>query len=80
MEENNDKANVLNKTEKPVRSRSDRKAAKYYPLLTNLWTEYTNIHFVSLSMSTLGIFRTSSGTFSKMLNDLNFNRSLAHYP
>ena len=53
---------------------SDRKAAKYHPLLTNLRAEYTYINFVNFSMSALSIFGTSSDTFLQMLNDLNFKK------
>ena len=58
---------------------SDRKAAKYHPLLTNLRTKYNNINFVNFPMSALGIFATSSNTFSQMLKDLNFNQNLTHH-
>ena len=58
---------------------SDRKAAKYHPLLTNLRTEYTNINFVNISMSALGIFGTSSYIFLQMLKDLSLNQDLTHH-
>ena len=61
-----------------IKVNSERKAAKYHPLLTNLRTEYTNINFVNLSMSALGIYGTSSDTFLQMLKDLNFNQNLTH--
>ena len=57
--------------ESNIKANSDRKAAKYHPLLTNLHTEYTNISFVNISMSALGIFGTSSDTFLQILKDLN---------
>ena len=65
--------------ESNIKVNSERKAAKYHPLLTNLRTEYTNINFVNLSMSALGIYGTSSDTFLQMLKDLNFNQSLTHH-
>ena len=48
--------------ESNIKVNSDRKAAKYHPLLTNPLTEYTNINFVNFSMSALGIFGISSST------------------
>ena len=65
--------------ESNIKVNSERKAAKYHPLLTNLRTEYTNINFVNLSMSALGIYGTSSDTFLQMLKDLNFNQNLTHH-
>ena len=64
--------------ESNIKVNSERKAAKYHPLFTNLRTEYTNINFVNLSMSALGIYGTSSDTFLQMLKDLNFNQNLTH--
>ena len=64
--------------ESNIKVNSERKAAKYHPLLTNLLTEYTNINFVNLSMSALGIYGMSSDTFLRMLRDLNFNQNLTH--
>ena len=65
--------------ESNIKVNSDRKAAKYHPLLTNLRTEYTNINFVNISMSALGIFGTSSDAFLQTLKDLNFNQDLTHH-
>ena len=64
--------------ESNIKVNSDRKAAKYHPLLTYLRTEYTNINIVIniISMSALGIFGTSSDTFLQMLEDLNLNQDL----
>ena len=63
--------------ESKIKVNSNRKAAKYLP--TNLCTEYTNINFVNISMSALGIFGTSSDTFLQMLKDLNSNQVLTHH-
>ena len=65
--------------ESNIKVNSDHKAAKYHPLLTNLLTEYTNINFVNISMSALGIFGTSPDTFLQMLKDLNLNQNLTHH-
>ena len=65
--------------ESNIKVNSDRKAAKYHPLRTNLLTEYTNINFVNLSMSALGIFGSSSDSFLQMLSNLNFNQNLQQY-
>ena len=64
--------------ESNIKVNSERKAAKYHPLLSNLRTEYTNINFVNILMSALGIYGTSSDTILQMLRDINFNRNLAH--
>ena len=64
--------------ESNIKVNSERKAAKYHPLLTNLRTEYTNINSVNLSMSALSIYGTSSDTFLQMIKDLNFNQNLIH--
>ena len=65
--------------ESNIKVNSNRKAAKYHPLLTNLRTEYTNINFVNISMCALGIFGTSSDTFLQVLKDLNLNQDLTHH-
>ena len=65
--------------ESNIKVNSDRKAAKYHPLLTSLRAEYTNINFVNFSMSTLSIFGTSSDTVLQMLKDLNFDQNLTHH-
>ena len=65
--------------ESSIKVNSYRKATKYHPLLTNLRTENTNINFVNISMSALGIFGTSSDTFLQMLKDLNLNQDLTHH-
>ena len=62
-----------------IKINNDRKAAKYRPLLANLCIEYTNINFVNISISALGILVTSLNTFLQILNDLNFNQNFAHH-
>ena len=66
-------------SESNIKVNSDRKATKYHSLLANLRTDYTNINFVNLSMSALGIFGTSSDAFLQMLKELNFNQNLTHH-
>ena len=65
--------------ESNIKVNSDCKPAKYHPLLTNLRTEYTNINFVNISMSALGIFGTSLDTFLQMTKDLGLNQDLTHH-
>ena len=62
--------------ESNIKVNTDRKAAKYHSLLTNLQTVYTNCNFVNTPMSALGTFGSSSDSFLQMLNDLNFNQDL----
>ena len=60
---NNTSAYVLVLTvgfESNIKINSDRKAAKYHPLITNLQRSYSTVKFVNLSMSALGILGTSS--------------------
>ena len=59
--------------ESNIKINSDRKAAKYHPLITNLQRSYSTVKFVNLSMSALGIVGTSSESFLSMLTDLNFD-------
>ena len=73
---NNTSAYVLELTvgfESNIKINSDRKAAKYHPLITNLQRSYSTVKFVNLSMSALGILGTSSESFLSMLTDLNFD-------
>ena len=59
--------------ESNIKINSDRKAAKYHPLINNLQRSYSTVKFVNLSMNALGILGTSSGSFLSMLIDLNFD-------
>ena len=73
---NNTSAYVLELTtgfESNVKIKSDRKAAKYHPLIANLQRSYSTAKFVNLSMSALGILGMSSRSFLSMLTDLNFD-------
>ena len=61
--------------ESKITINSDRKAAKYCPLFNSLRSKYTNIKFVNLSMSALGIFGSSSDSLLQMLQDLHFDNN-----
>ena len=50
-----------------------RKEIKYSPLLTDLGNDYQKIEFINLTMSCLGIFGHSSGSFVKMCTKLGFD-------
>ena len=45
----------------------------YHPLINHLHSSYSTATFVNLSMSVLGIFRTSSESFLSMLTDLQLD-------
>ena len=73
---NNTSAYVLELTigfESNIKINSDRKAAKYLPLIADLQRSYSTVKFVNLSMSALGILGTSSESFLSMLTDLYFD-------
>ena len=73
---NNTSAYLLELTvgfESNIKINSDRKAAKYHPLITDLQRSYSTVKFVNLSMIALGILETSSESFVLTLTDLNFD-------
>ena len=59
--------------ESNIKINSDRKATKYHPLINHLHSSYSTVTFVNLSMSAIGIFRTSSESFLSMLTDLQLD-------
>ena len=59
--------------ESNIKTNSDRTAAKYHPLITDLQRLYLTVKFVNLSMSALGILGTSSESFLSMMTDFNFD-------
>ena len=79
---NSTSASVLELTvgfESNIKINSDRKAAKYHPLITNLQRSYSTVKLVNLSMSALGILGTSSESFLSMLTDLNFDETTKNH-
>ena len=62
-----------------LESNSNRKATKYKPLLRDLKSKYQNIHVINLSMSSLGIFESSSDSVIKMIEDLGFDKNRQSY-
>ena len=56
--------------ESNMKINSDRKATKYHPLINQLYSSYSTVTFVNLSISTIGIYGMSSESFLSMLTDL----------
>ena len=55
------------------------KASKYSSLITDLKQTYSNVKFVNLSMSTIGIMGKSSESLLLMLDDLNLDKPTQNY-
>ena len=53
---------------------SDRKASKYNSLIKDLKYTYSDVKFVNLSMSTIGIIGNSSESLLLVLDDLNLDK------
>ena len=58
---------------------SDRKKAKYHSLISDLTTTFSNIKFINLSMSTLGLLGKSSDSLLLFLEDLKFDKPSSKY-
>ena len=65
--------------ENSIKIDSECKAAKYHNLIANLQSSFSTVKFVDLSMSSLGILRTSSESVLSMLTDLNFEEKTRKY-
>ena len=61
--------------ESNIQINSDRKASKYSSLLLDLNHAYSDVKFINLSMSTLGIKGTSSGSLLLMFGDLKLDKT-----
>ena len=64
--------------ESSIKINSDRKVAKYLPLIANLRRSYSTVKFLNLSLSVLVICGTSSESFPSMLTDVNFDDRTTH--
>ena len=60
--------------ESNIQINSDRKASMYSPLLLDLKHAYSDVKFINLSMSTLGIMGKSSESLLLMFDDLNLTK------
>ena len=64
--------------ESNVQINSDRKKTKYASLISDLTPAYSNVIFVNLSMSALGLMGKSSDSLITMLDDLKFDKTTAN--
>ena len=64
--------------ESDVQINSDRKKTKYASLISDLTPAYSNVTFVNLSMSVLGIMGKSSDSLITMLDDLKFDKTASN--
>ena len=62
--------------ESNIEINSGRKASKYSPLILDLKKSYSDVKFVNLSMSTLGIMGKSSESLFLMLDELKFDKTV----
>ena len=65
--------------ESNIEINSDRKAAKYSPLIFDLKHTYSDLKFVNLSMSTIGIMGKSPESLLPMLDDLHLDKPTKKY-
>ena len=65
--------------ESNIQINSDRKASKYSSLILDLNHTYSDVKFVNLSMSTIGIMGKSSESLLLMLDDLNLDKPTQKY-
>ena len=64
--------------ESNVQINSDRKKTKYASLISDLTPAYSNVIFVNLSMSALGLMGKSSDSLITMLDDLKFDKTASN--
>ena len=57
--------------ESNVKANSERKLNKYMPLVASLSSSYSEVKFINVSMSALGVFDKSCESLTKMLKDLD---------
>ena len=62
-----------------IQINSDHKASKYSSLILDLKHTYSDVKFVNLSMSTIGITGKSSESLLLMLDDLNLDKHTQNY-
>jgi len=60
--------------ESNLQIKSDRKKAKYHSLISDLTRTFSNINFINLSMSTLGLLGMSSESLLLFSEDLKFDK------
>ena len=61
--------------ESNIQINSDRKASKYSSIILDLKPAYSDVKFVNLSMSALGIMGRSSESLLLMLEDLKLDKN-----
>ena len=65
--------------ESNIQINSDREASKYSSLILDLKHTYSDVKFVNLSMSTIGIMGKSSESLLLMLDDLKLDKPTQKY-
>ena len=58
-----------------IQNNSDRKAAKYSSLISDLSLSYSKVVFVDLSMGAIGIMGSSCNSLLSLLQELHFDKS-----
>ena len=59
-----------------IQNNSNRKAAKYSSLLSELSPSYSKVTFVNLSMGAIGTMGSSCTSFFSLLNELSFDKTI----
>ena len=59
-----------------IQNNSNRKAAKYSSLLSELSPSFSKVTFVNLSMGAIGTMGSSCTSFFSLLNELSFDKTI----
>ena len=59
-----------------IQNNSNRKAAKYSSLLSELSPSYSKVTFINLSMGAIGTMGSSCTSFFSLLNELSFDKTI----
>ena len=59
-----------------IQNNSNRKAAKYSSLLSELSSSYSKVTFINLSMGAIGTMGSSCTSFFSLLNELSFDKTI----
>ena len=65
--------------ESNIQLNSDRKKAKYHSVISDLTPTFSNIKFIDLSMSTLGLLGKSSDSLLTLMEDLKLDKPTSKY-
>jgi len=65
--------------ESNLQIKSDLKKTKYHSFISDLTPTFSNIKFINLSMSTLGLLGKSSDSLLLLLEDLKFDKPSSKY-